>query len=217
MKYHKINSIFKRDLSINPSPLLMGQYSCPEFEYLANNEWEFTEKIDGTNIRLIFNGEKIEIAGRTDKAQIPSFLFNFLSEMTANILPVVKEIFPYASEESKVALFGEGCGFKIQKNGQKYTNNEKRNDFILFDILVNRTYLRRQDVVSIADKLNMCSAPIVGSGTIFEAIDLIRNGLKSTYGDFIAEGLVIRPIVELASRINGRIITKIKSCDKFKE
>ncbi len=46
----------------------------PEFEYLQDNEWEFTEKIDGTNIRIIFDGEKISFAGRTNKSRIPEEL-----------------------------------------------------------------------------------------------------------------------------------------------
>ena len=48
-EYHKIQTVFKRDPETNHRTLLEGQYSMPEFEYLANNQWVFTEKIDGTN------------------------------------------------------------------------------------------------------------------------------------------------------------------------
>lgn len=43
-EYHKIQTIFKRD---NKGNLLEGEWAKPEFEYLKDNEWEFTEKIDG--------------------------------------------------------------------------------------------------------------------------------------------------------------------------
>mgnify|MGYP001604261791 FL=1 len=49
IEYHKINSLYKRDPR---GKMLFGDYSCPEFEYLQNNEWSFQEKIDGTNIRV---------------------------------------------------------------------------------------------------------------------------------------------------------------------
>ena len=46
-EYHKIQTVFMRDLENRYKTLLEGQFSLPEFEYLANNEWAFTEKVDG--------------------------------------------------------------------------------------------------------------------------------------------------------------------------
>lgn len=48
-EYHKINTLFKRD---EKNLIIEGDYSCPEFAYLAENEWTWTEKVDGTNIRV---------------------------------------------------------------------------------------------------------------------------------------------------------------------
>ena len=67
-EYHKIQTIFKRDPKTNYKTLLMGEYSLPEFNYLANNIWQFTEKVDGTNIRIILNDEGLSFGGRTEKA-----------------------------------------------------------------------------------------------------------------------------------------------------
>ena len=50
IQYHKIQTVFKRDPETKFKTLLMGEYSLPEFEYLKNNEWVFTEKIDGTKV-----------------------------------------------------------------------------------------------------------------------------------------------------------------------
>ena len=36
-------------------------FSKPEFEYLAKSIWVGTEKIDGTNIRIGWDGEKAEL------------------------------------------------------------------------------------------------------------------------------------------------------------
>lgn len=53
-EYHKIQTLFKRDMESKHKTLLEGQWTLPEFEYLAGNVWTFTEKVDGTNIRVIF-------------------------------------------------------------------------------------------------------------------------------------------------------------------
>ncbi len=51
-EYHKIQSIYLRDPETKHKRFLIGQWTLPEFEYLADNEWSFTEKVDGTNIRI---------------------------------------------------------------------------------------------------------------------------------------------------------------------
>ena len=52
--YHKIQTVWLRDPDNRYKTLLEGQWATPEFEYLANNEWTFTEKVDGTNVRVMF-------------------------------------------------------------------------------------------------------------------------------------------------------------------
>lgn len=50
-KYQKIQTIYKRDEN---KKVILGNFSRPEFEYLQNVNWRYTEKVDGTNIRIIF-------------------------------------------------------------------------------------------------------------------------------------------------------------------
>ena len=64
-----------------------------------------------------------------------------------------------------------------------------------------------------AKTLKIDIVPIIGRGTLIEAADLVRNGFTSKWGDFTAEGLVMRPAVDLLNRRNNRIITKIKYKD----
>jgi len=54
-EYHKIQTVFKRNPKNKLKTLLHGNYSIPEFEYLKDNEWVFTEKVNGTNIRVMFD------------------------------------------------------------------------------------------------------------------------------------------------------------------
>jgi hypothetical protein len=54
---------------------------------------------------------------------------------------------------------------------------------------------------------------MIGTGRLCDAIDMIRNGLKSQFGDFEAEWIVARPTVAMLARSGERIITKIKGLD----
>lgn len=200
-EYHKINSIFKRD----EKGKFIGGYSLPEFEYLKNNKWIFTEKIDGTNIRIMWDGNKIKFGGKTDNAQMPVFLFDKLQEIFTK--EKMKEIF----KEDSVCLYGEGFGARIQKGGGKYIKDSV--DFILFDIKIGDWWLKKEDIEDIAKKFGIRVVKVVGSGTLQEAISLVRKGFNSEFGDFIAEGVVLKPEVELFARNGKRIITKIKHED----
>lgn len=71
-EYHKIQTIFKRDMASKRKTLMEGDWTLPEFEYLAGNAWTFTEKVAGTNIRVIFKDGALAFGGRTEDAGIPA-------------------------------------------------------------------------------------------------------------------------------------------------
>ena len=182
----------------------------PEFEYLKNNEWVWTEKVDGTNIRVMWNGngKEINYGGKTDKAQTPFDLIKRLQEIFEPKIELFKETFG-VDDDSEVCFYGEGYGAGIQKGGVY----KPTKDFVLFDVKIGHWWLQRQDVEQLAEKFGVDIVPIVGEGTLQEAVDLVRTGVKSKWGDFTAEGLVLRPSVELKTRSGERIITKIKHRD----
>jgi ATP-dependent RNA circularization protein (DNA/RNA ligase family) len=205
-EYHKIQSVFLRDPANRHKTFLMGQYSEPSFEYLKDNEWVFTEKVDGTNIRVGWDGRAVSFGGRTDDAQTPTFLLNKLAER----FPLVKlsSVFP---DYSDVVLYGEGYGAKIQKGGGNYIPDGQ--DFVLFDVMIGGNFLERKNVEDIADKLGIKVVPIRGRGTLAQMIEYVSAGFSSEWGPFIAEGVVARPTVEMRDRLGHRVITKVKHKD----
>lgn len=204
-QYHKIQTIFKRDPETKFKTLLIGEYSLPEFLFLANNTWIFTEKVDGTNIRVMFDSTNgIQFRGKTDNAQLPTPLVKRLEERFFPQLEILKTNFP-----DGVCLYGEGYGPKIQKGG-KYRNDQ---DFVLFDIKIGDWWLQIDDVEDIGRTLNLDVVPIIGKGTLDDAITKTIAGFNSQWGDFLAEGIVARPATELKTRNGERIITKIKHRD----
>jgi hypothetical protein len=207
-QYHKIQSMFKRDME-NKGVMLFDQWTIPEFEYLKDNTWVFTEKVDGTNIRVMFDGNEIRYNGKTDNAQLPGDLIETLHKQFDPQLELFKETFCKEGEEVQVCFYGEGYGGSIQK-GSKYSLDKK---FVLFDILIGDMWLQRKDVEELAEKFVCDIVPIVGEGTLQDGIDLVKGGFTSQWGDFIAEGIVARPKVEMRTRRGDRIITKIKHCD----
>lgn len=204
-EYHKIQTLFKRNPA-DLSKVIPGEYALPVFEALEKCQWEFTEKIDGTNIRVCFDGVKVWFGGKTDNAQIFSGLYGVLQDHFT--LEKMKQCFP---EAGLVCLYGEGYGAKIQKGGGNYIKDGQ--DFILFDVKVGDWWLQRDDVNDVASKLGVRSVPIVGHGTLPDMVDFVRNGMASTFGSFEAEGLVARPVAELFTRRGERVITKLKVKD----
>lgn len=212
MKYPKIQTVFKRDPETKYKTLLEDEYSLPEFEYLSNNEWVFTEKIDGTNIRICWDSNadgKLEFKGRTDKATIPPFLADKLDDIFLDQFDLFKRMWP----DNEVILYGEGYGAKIQKGGGNYREDQS---FVLFDVFVKDNggiWLERGDVVMIASYFDIDIVPVIGQGTLLDMVDMVKSGFNSQWGDFKAEGIVARPEIELLNKIGNRIITKIKCKD----
>jgi hypothetical protein len=204
-EYHKIQTVFKRDMESKHKTLLEGEWTLPEFEYLAGNQWVFTEKVDGTNIRIMFQDGSITFGGKTDSAQIPAQLVARLNERFLPLTGLMQETF-----SSNVCLYGEGYGAKIQKGGGNYRPDQ---DFVLFDVKIGDWWLQRANVEDVAAKLGVDVVPIIGEGTLFDAINWAKRGIESTWGDFEAEGIVARPKTELKTRSGERLITKIKCRD----
>lgn len=206
-EYHKIQTVFKRDPATKNRTLLIGEYSLPEFEYLKDNTWLFTEKVDGTNIRIGIESGRLVIRGRTDKAQISTFLLDTLMRIFdfERLAGIFRD-----SIHHEICLYGEGYGTKIQKGGNYKSDGTS---FALFDIRVGHVWLKREDVEGIAKALGIEVVPIIGEGTLDDMVWMVEQGITSRWGDFAAEGIVARPKIEFKARNGQRIITKIKTKD----
>lgn len=205
--YHKIQTLFKRHQDgPKKGKMIHGAWTTPELEYLKDSQWEFTEKVDGTNIRIHlrisgFTAEdatlSVEYGGRTDNAVLPKPLLGWLEsafptypmwrrdisapgydERYAEVLSWMQE-----NELTDVILFGEGYGPKIQGGG-KYREDQS---FVLFDVKVGDWWLNREAVDDVAEKLGIESVPVIGYGTLQDGIDIVSTGLT-----FNAAGAVVR-------------------------
>lgn len=211
IKYHKIKNIFTRDEQ-GSKKLQEGYFANKTIESLKDIKWLWSEKVDGTNISIHWDGYNLCFHGRTEKAQIPTPLFDRLTQLFAN--EETEQIFEQLFGEKEVILFGEGYGGNIQKVGKDYLDDF---DFILFDVYIpnGNIFLERSNVFDIAMKLGIKVVPIVGAGTLEEAVKYVKSKPISQIGkkQAIMEGVVCRPENELYDRLGERLIVKIKVRD----
>jgi ATP-dependent RNA circularization protein (DNA/RNA ligase family) len=201
-EYTKIQTAFKRD---QRKVIIPGDWTLPEFAYLQDNDWTWTEKVDGMNIRLHWDGSKLTIGGRTDNAQVPASLVAKLGRLSDPGL--WHGIFPDAGD---VTVYGEGYGAKIQSGGLYRADQA----LTVFDIRVGQWWLTDESISDIAGKLGLETVPLFGTLTLNEAWTAIREDrVKSRWENARAEGLVGRPAVPLFTRAGDRLIVKLKMKD----
>ena len=209
-RYNKISNIYKRE-SERPCNLIEGDYLKESYSYLKDLEWVATEKIDGTNIGVVWNGYEISYQGRTEKSQMQKNVVAVLDTMFSNdTIEIIEEIFG----ESEVVFFGEAFGGNIQKPGRLYREEVS---FILFDIyyVSSGNYLPRESVEEIGARLDLEVVPIMMTGTLEEIVNFVKSGPTSLVAKehLKIEGVVATPIVPLRERDGKRIIVKIKCRD----
>lgn len=205
-EYNKIYSPFVRDEVTNK--LKKGEWSRPEFEYLKDQRWYGTEKIDGTNIRIIWDGKSVVLSGKTDAAQLPSDLVKILQDQFMTIEK--RQKFAEKFGEKQVCFYGEGYGPGIQKGGGNYRPDK---GFILFDVMIDGSWLNHGNVTGIAESFGMDLVPTIIEGTLDELVVFVEGQPKSTFGEFTLEGIVARPAFVLLNSRGERLITKIKIKD----
>lgn len=210
--YPKIDTLFKRD---EHNVIIPWDWTTDEFKYLRGIEWWWTEKIDGTNIRLHYNGTTVAIGGRTDDAQVPA-------QLVANLADVCDPARWAATfGADPVTVYGEGYGAGIQSGGQYRPDRA----LIVYDVRVGDWWLGIEDYCDVAAALGLEQVtPIVGVDpmTVDEAVERVwatardatdPRALASFCPNARIEGLVGRPVVELHNRKGERILAKIKVKD----
>jgi hypothetical protein len=211
--YHKIEGLYERDME-GTKELIIGKYRNPLVEYLKDCEWIFTEKIDGMNIRVVWDGHKVAFYGRTNKAELPKDLVARLESYFGG--KENEQIFEQKFGETPIIIYGEGYGAGIQKGG-RYRSDK---DFIMFDVEINGMYLERESMEEIAMAFGVSVVPVISGMTLEGAITTIRiAGIISTVarGEAVveAEGLVGVPKQRILDARGNRVIVKILTRDLY--
>lgn len=221
MEYPKIETLFDRgeDFVVDTT-----KFRLPEFENIKR--WHVTEKIDGTNVRVMYkttgspdNLGRVTFGGRTDDASMPTFLLNMLQE-TFTLEKLLAAFTPSAPNEVlEVVLYGEGYGPKINKGGN-YRSQEQGVSFRLFDVRVGQWWLNWNNIEDVARKLDISTVPVLADAVGLDwLIGLVQEEFNSVVAEqerrvgFTAEGVVARTDPLLFTRKGERLMWKLKARD----
>jgi hypothetical protein len=176
------------------------------------------EKLHGTSSHLTFKEGKVVYFSGGENHQ--TFVKCFDEEV---LLAKMKEIFH--EPPSEVTVYGEAYGGKMQKMSATYGTKAR---FIAFDVMISGKWLQAEQAKRLVENLGLEFVPFNLVDCTREALDAERdipsrvgvaNALKDGVVDYVprpAEGIVIRPVVELVYPGGDRIIAKHKR-DDFSE
>jgi len=227
-EYPKIETLFDRDPKT--FKVLEDKIRLPEF--LMVQKWRITEKIDGTNVCICYKtlwehgadqfaesffdkGRIVDINGRTENAQMPTFLTNQLQRTFT--IEKFQIAFPDLKPGITVTLYAEGYGPKIQKGGGNYRNDVSCR---IFDVKIDKWWLEPDNIESVAEKMGVKTVPSLNDVTIEQAVQLIKSNPFSQVAlqdggnpDTRMEGIVARTVPLLLRRNGERLMWKLKRRD----
>ena len=214
--YHSIETVFVRDKETNL--LQFGEIRIPVNNFIP--EWTVSEKIDGTNIRVIVTLAGIEIRGRTDNATIHPELIKAI-EALFDHGKLIEYFTAYRGkdlpEQWSVTFYGEGYGAGIQKGG--CYSDVKR--FRCFDLLLGESWWTSDiEMRRICAVLNIPVAPFLGNfcwipESRTALLEMFPNGMSVVAfedigrDDVLPEGVVAKPLVPLFDTHGDRVMWKL--------
>lgn len=207
MKYHKIQGPFKRHAEgPDRGKIIFGEWSCDEFAFLHDNDWVWTNKIDGTNVRIMWDGYTVSFGGRTENAQLHADLLAYLHAT------YTEELMEQVFGDKAVTVFGEGVGKKIQ--GGLYGDEYR---VIVFDIYFHGSgiFLKYEDLIDVCcEQLGVPIVEFMGFYDPIQAAEMVLEiDTQEDHGRPHFEGFVGTPVCDLRARNGDRIIMKVKARD----
>ena len=232
MRYPKTESPYVRDEETHL--LVPGIFRRPDFAQIGR--WLVTEKIDGTNIRVILNGHLLgdpvldgpvfaswDVRGRSDDATLPKrFVEEAFPHVSVSLLEsALNAIEPMRDPERGYAMvvYGEGYGAGIQKGACYSPTKQLR----IFDVLTfkegSRSLWRTwNDVVEVARVLGLSTVPVVWAEASLAQVrlcvgDYSRVAQQHGMPPIQQEGVVARTDPYLYDYRGNRVMFKLKSKD----
>lgn len=185
----------------------------------------------------------VRFYGRSNKAQMPDFIQEYL-EATFKLddlkrlwqcrrncevcggkgyavveeEPEKPEVVCPNMEPYPITLYGKAYGARIQKGGGNYRRDGDIS-FRLFDVLVGESWLGWDNVVAIANALNIKTVPLMAEALGPNIITkIVEDGFKSVVAEkegtpILAEGMVARTDPYLFDGQGRRVVWKIKTKD----
>ena len=211
-KYTKFSSPFVKDDKFKNTIELA--------QVLPTGRWILTEKVDGTNIRIILT-KPDEEGNRTTMVGSRTLLLNPDDKGSKQFYSCIEDVNLnklaeyFKDVNSTVVIYGEGYGAGVQTGGMY---SSKKN-FRVFDICIGKAYQDFEYVqkVCIDNQLNL--VPIIGEtreityGQCYTSLDKFKETLIKEGTGGKPEGLVYKFEPVLLNKYGERLIFKVKFKD----
>jgi hypothetical protein len=216
-EYPKTENVFTRDDKTHK--LNLWDFRIPEFNLI--NLWHVTEKIDGTNIRILSyfdeNGvPQIEVRGRSDNANLPPGLAENIRSHFTDVDMLTYRASLGIDNDVTLCIYGEGFGAGIQKGGGYRPDK----DIAIFDVTTTNsngnTWWRGWSAVNYAsDILNLDTVPYIGFITVSQMVHYLEDNPKTFWENGTApmEGFIARTDPYLYRWDGSRLMFKLKVKD----
>lgn len=229
LEYPKTENLFKRDEATHK--LIRGDLRLPEFGLI--HLWHVTEKIDGTNMRVVYDplNQTVEVRGRSDRANIAGDLKDYMIELFS-VEKLSAQFDEFITPEriadgTTVTIFGEGYGAGIQQGGGY--NPAKR--FRAFDVCYHwknstgpiterDSWCQASTVTEILKELEVPRVPYIGLLSLQEIVDFVdaKRGSITAFEDtgnkeHQPEGIIARTDPYLYTERGSRLMFKLKGVD----
>lgn len=179
-------------------------YLNPLVELLKDVKWLGSEKYDGTNIRVYYDGYRISFHGRNDNTNMPSEILDLLKKTFDN----TEIIFEQNFGNKEVILFMECYGGKVLGSKRSHWYNDSDESLIGFDVMINGKYLDKRKIKPIFDLFNIKTVEFKIYNNLQEILDLVKE--ETFYQERYFEGIVATPIIPVYDENGNRIIVKVK-------
>lgn len=179
----------------------------PRVAELLDGPWQFTEQVPGCHVRVLWDGERVRFRGEVDGARLP-----------ARVRERLYNVFHWERAKRLFGRFGQrpmalhliGHGGRLP-DGDRYGNDVA---FVLLDVAVERSWLPRAQAERIAEHFGVPVVPLLLDGVSLAAgVHEVPRGVRSRFGDFIAEGLIGTTVAGDGGRVAARLLTEELSQD----
>lgn len=178
-------------------------------DLLMDQECVISEKVEGSNFSISFDGEKHWVNQRRHTIElVDGFEHTWWKMASEQNLTVLSKLL-YAKYGEVATIYGEMTGPSIQGNIYKQISHK----IFVFDIKIGDKFMDASDYMEFIKTHNVNVAPILYVGKLREfmgdkTIVQVSNGNSIIYPGTLREGIVIKPIKERNVDGFGRLIIK---------
>lgn len=210
-------AVLEKGANLKPLPNGLSMYDIEGvdrnqdiFNLLKNQPVYVSEKVEGSNFSVTFDGNKFFVNQRRYTIEPLEGHEHTWWKVAREqgLMELAQKL--AATYSASVTVYGEMTGPGIQGNIYKISTHQVR----VFDIKVGTGFLNAMDFLNITVSNNVLIAPSIG---IFKNIDEFLNGktvIEASNGKSIIntntlrEGIVIKPLMEQTLDKFGRLILK---------